>query len=157
MKALYVFFSCVSILFAVGCSSNDVSKDTAADTEQVYVLDQTTSGPIKLDSFQCSKVSIRKGTYASGKMPYNRHFVHKGKDSITYSGVVYVTHKDPADKISYHSYQYYFKTAAGYSDVYVKYNTYSNELVNGEMVQKIATRENAWHLDFGYKNSPRQS
>lgn len=152
MKAIYVFIISVSILFVVGCDSNTTTTEPAAATT-VYDLDQTTSGPIKLDTFQCASVSIRKGSYLAGNKPENRHFVKKEQDSITYSGIVYLAHKDASDKISYHSYQYYFKATAYYSDAYLKYNTYTNEEENGELRQKISNRETAYHLDFGYKKT----
>jgi len=151
MKALYVFIISVSILFVVGCDSNITTGESAATNGTVYDLDQTTSGPIKLDTFQCSGISVRKGAYKQSQKPGNKHFVKREKDSVTYSGIVYVTHKGPSDKISYHSYQYYFKATKAYSDAYVKYNTYSNEEENGEILQKISTQETGYHLDFGYK------
>lgn len=157
MKSIYVFIFSVSILLAVGCSSNETTTtDWMKDDQPVYVLDQTTSGPIKLDTFQCSRVSVRKGTF-NGQLPKNKHTVHRDKDSVTYSGIVYVAHKDPAEKISYHRYQYYFKAAGGYSDVYIKHDTITNEQVNGVAVQRFSTRENSWHLDFGYKTVAKNS
>lgn len=152
MKAIYVFIISVSILFVVGCDSNITTMEPTTATT-VYDLDQTTSGPIKLDTFQCSSVSIRKGAFHPGKKLENQHFVRREKDSVTYSGIVYLAHKNASDEVSYHSYQYYFKATAFYSDAYLKYDTYTNEAGNGELLQKISTQETAYHLDFGYKKT----
>lgn len=158
MKAIYVFFACISILFAVGCSNQPINEDVDTLADAPVIDRSQESGfhklnwPMTLDSFSSNFTRIQPGSFVANTKPASKLSLIKGKDSITFSGVFHLAYQDKQKHLAYHSYHFYLKAGLQSLEAFFKEDLFLNDAdENGRGLQKVAVAEKGYHLNWGKK------
>lgn len=155
MKAIYVFFTCISILFAVGCSNQNITDDidTAADSPIVDPSQESAfkkmNWPLTVDSFSSSFTKVQPGNFAVKNTPPNKLSLTRNNDSITLSGAFHLAFQDKKQRIAYRSYRFYLKAGLHSLDAFFKEDQFINDADDeGKTLQKVAVAEKGYHVGW---------
>ena len=145
MKAVYVFIGCVALLTTVACSNMEENREAEEMAALMAVMPTDNHATVSLDSFQRHTIATLPGNLPNVAAPGNTLYIHRDKDSITFSGALYVA-GDVAHNNARQAYHFYFKAGSTSSYAFLRYTRYLQDKT-GE--KKLQCLETGYRLRFG--------
>ncbi len=143
MKANRILTATLFLLLFVACRNDDTEATNAlAPTQQVIFSGNKQAPHIALDSFQRNVVANIPAGSTEKHSYKNAYTLHRGKDSITVSGVLFTE----GENKTLTSYRYYFKASGKYCYAYLKQQYIDG--ANSKGTQQLQSREAGYHLHF---------